>query len=292
DQAEIGFECFGRTDGAEAPFFQHTQQFRLQFHGHFADLVEHQAAAFRLGDQSLAVLNGAGERAFDVAEQLGFDQLFRQGGAVDLDELFFRPQRIEVEGVGDQLLAGAGFADDQHVSVALSDAFNSLVDHLHRLRRADDARIFTALDVAAEALRFADEPTPLQGLGGEQQNLIALERLFDEIIGAGLGGFDGFGIGPMAGYDDHLGVGRALFDGAQQRQPSLAVVGQLQVGQHQVEKTALDRRAGGGVTRRDLDLVTFQAEQQPQAISNRRLVINNQNFSLFFQEQLSPVRIA
>src|SRR5262245_30201874 len=237
DQAEIGFECFGRTDGAEPPLFKHAQQFRLQLHGHFADLVEHQAAALRLGDQPLSVLNGAGERAFDVAEQLGFDQLFRQGGAVDLDELFFRAQRIEMEGVGDQLLTGARFADDQHVGVALGDAFDSLVDHLHRLRRADDARIFAPLYVAAEALRFADEPTPLQGLVGEQQNLISFERLFDEIIGAGLGGLDGFGIGPVAGDDDHLGVGRALFDGAQQRQPPLAVVWKLQVGQHQVEKT-------------------------------------------------------
>src|SRR5262245_58143576 len=192
DQAEIGFEGFGRTDGAKLPLLQHAQQFRLQFHGHFADLVEHQASALRLGDQPLAVLDRAGERAFNVAEQLGFDQLFRQGGAVDLDELFFRAQRIEVEGVGDQLLAGARFADDQDVGVALGDAFDSLVDHLHRLRRADDARIFAPLDVTAEALRFADEPAPLQRLVGEQQNLVALERLFDEIIGASLGGFDGF----------------------------------------------------------------------------------------------------
>src|SRR5262245_30513912 len=261
DQTEIGLEGFGRSDGAEAAFFQHAQQFRLQFQRHFADLVQHQAPPFRLSDQALAVLNRAGERAFDVAEQFGFDQLFRQGGAVDLHQLLFGAERIEVDGVSDQLFSGARFADDQHVGVAFGDAFDRLIDHLHRFRRANDARIFAALDVAAEALRFAEEPAPLQRLVGQQQNLVALERFFDKIISPGLRRFYGFGIAPVAGDNDHFGVGRALFDGAQQRQPALAVIGQLQVGQHQVDRLPLDGGACGGVTRRDLDLVTFQTQQ-------------------------------
>ena len=59
-------------------------------------------------------LRGAGEGALLVAEQLALEQRLGQGGAVDRDERLAPPGREVVDRLGDQLLAGARFALDQH----------------------------------------------------------------------------------------------------------------------------------------------------------------------------------
>ena len=50
---------------------------------------------------------GAGERALGVTEQFRLDQFFRQRGAIHLDEWLLRAQRVVVNGIRNQLLAGA-----------------------------------------------------------------------------------------------------------------------------------------------------------------------------------------
>ena len=49
-----------------------------------------------------------------MAEQLAFQQRLGQGGAVEADERPFLPRAGVVHGAGDQLLADAAFAADQH----------------------------------------------------------------------------------------------------------------------------------------------------------------------------------
>jgi hypothetical protein len=56
---------------------------------------------------------GAGEGAFLDAEELGFDQLVGQGGAVDGDEGVCRAPAHVVEGARETLLADAGLAQQQ-----------------------------------------------------------------------------------------------------------------------------------------------------------------------------------
>ena len=58
--------------------------------------------------------DGAGEGAALVAEELGFDQVVGDGGAVDRDEGLGGALAAQVDGLGDQLLARAAFARDQH----------------------------------------------------------------------------------------------------------------------------------------------------------------------------------
>ena len=98
----------------ELALLQHAQQLDLRRQVQLADLVEEQRAA--LGQLEAALLRrvGAGERAFLVAEQLRLDQILRQRRAADLDERLLRPRRVVVDGVGDQLLAGARLAAQQH----------------------------------------------------------------------------------------------------------------------------------------------------------------------------------
>ena len=70
-----------------------------------------------LGDLQLAgaaFAVGAGKRAGRGAEELGFEQVMGNGRAVDADKCFVRPRRGAVDRLGQQLLAGAGFAEQQH----------------------------------------------------------------------------------------------------------------------------------------------------------------------------------
>ena len=56
----------------------------------------------------------AGERALLVAEELGLDQVGRNRAAVDGDERSATAFAAIVDRPGDELLAAAGFADDEH----------------------------------------------------------------------------------------------------------------------------------------------------------------------------------
>ncbi|MNH40102.1 hypothetical protein D3C79_1013710 [compost metagenome] len=82
----------------------------MQGQGHVADLVEKQRAA--LGNLQLAraaLALGAGKGARGGAEKFGFKQGLGDCRAVDADKHFVRPRRGRVDGMGQQLFAGAGF---------------------------------------------------------------------------------------------------------------------------------------------------------------------------------------
>jgi hypothetical protein len=99
---------------AEALVLQQLQQLDLGGRVGLADLVEEQRAAFCGLHQAGLALAGIGEGALLVAEQLGLDQLRRQRAAVQLDEGHAHGAGPEVQRAGDQFLAGAGLAVDQH----------------------------------------------------------------------------------------------------------------------------------------------------------------------------------
>src|SRR5581483_12351863 len=83
---------------------------------------------------------GAGERALDVAEQFALEQRVRDRAAVDGDEWTCGSVAVIVDGPGDEFLAGATLALDQHGRPAprhLADEF----EHFHHLSTpADDGR--------------------------------------------------------------------------------------------------------------------------------------------------------
>ena len=68
-----------------------------------------------------AVLVGPGERPFAMAEQLALDQVLGQCPAVDRHEGHLGPQALVVDRAGDQFLARAGLAEDQHGRVGRRD---------------------------------------------------------------------------------------------------------------------------------------------------------------------------
>ena len=125
----------------ELAVLQHLQQLGLQREAHVADLVEEHRAV--VGELELAglVLDRAGERAALEAEQLRFEQLGRQRGAVHLDERLVAAERGGAERPRDKLLAGAAFAANQHRDIGVGDALDQIADLGHPLAVAEQHRV-------------------------------------------------------------------------------------------------------------------------------------------------------
>jgi len=116
-----------------------------------------------------AFLAGAGKGAALVAEQLGFDQRFGNRRAIERDKRLLGTRAAVVEGLGEDFLAGAGFALDQdrnvaakHLAGAVDGELQARVAGVQRVerewRRRGD-RIAAALVAPAERCRAAvDHP--------------------------------------------------------------------------------------------------------------------------------------
>ena len=110
-----------RADGLELAILENAQQLALKVERRVADLVEKDGAAAGDGEASAPVVDGAGERAAHVAEQLGLEQSLGKRGAVDRHERLARRcgERC-VDRARDELLARAALAADQDRRAAWS----------------------------------------------------------------------------------------------------------------------------------------------------------------------------
>ena len=105
----------GAAHPADLLLLEHPQQLGLQVKGHVSDFVQENGSGMGELEQALfSALFGPGEGALLIAEQLAFQQVPGKGGAVDGDKRLFTTAGSVVDGVGEQLLAGAGFAGDEH----------------------------------------------------------------------------------------------------------------------------------------------------------------------------------
>ena len=75
--------------------------------------------------------------AADVSEELAFEKLFRNGGAINPDQRLVLACTATVDFARDQLLAGAGFALNKHGSVRRRDKIN-LTDKLAQRAASTD----------------------------------------------------------------------------------------------------------------------------------------------------------
>ena len=82
-------------------------------------------------EPALALPVRPGKGAPFMAEELAFDETFRNGRAVDLDQGGAHPLGQPVDLRGDKLLAGAAFPGDQHRGVAGRHLGEHFVDRAH-----------------------------------------------------------------------------------------------------------------------------------------------------------------
>ena len=188
----VDLDQFRAAHHAEGAVFDDAQQIALAFRRQVADFVEEQRTA--VGQQEAAGLvgQGPGERAFPMAEQFGFDQLFRQRGAVDEDERLVRPRAALVDEAGDEFLARAAFAFDQDGHVAARDFLRHADHATHGLVVADQqAGLGALLEPGAQGLVLCNNGLEFQRLGDEDPQSPHVERLRQVIVGALLHRLDG-----------------------------------------------------------------------------------------------------
>ena len=86
---------------------QNAQQPGLRIHRHVADLVEKQRSALRLLEATGVTVDGAREGSFLMAEQLGLDQLARDGRHVHRHERSLAAPAEIVKHAGHEFLAAS-----------------------------------------------------------------------------------------------------------------------------------------------------------------------------------------
>ena len=118
--------------------FEHSKQLGLHVERELADLVEEQSAAVGTQKCARALANRTCERTPLVTEQLAFDELARDGAAIDGDEGSGAAARA-VQAFGGELFARAGLALDENREVGGGDSFEQREDLAHRSAGAEHA---------------------------------------------------------------------------------------------------------------------------------------------------------
>lgn len=139
DDADVDAEGFFAADGFEFAFLQDAQKFDLHGGADFSNFIEEEGAGVGGFEASFAVAVGAGEGAFDMAEELAFEQGFGEGAAIDFDEGLGRAGAEGVDGGGGEFLAGAAGAEDEDGAFAFSGKADEALDGAHGFGVADEA---------------------------------------------------------------------------------------------------------------------------------------------------------
>ena len=119
---------------------QHPQQLGLQRQIDLGDFVQQDRAAVGRLEAAGPRSVGPGKGALFVAEQLAFHQVGREHGAIQADHRRTVAMAGGMDRPGDQLLAGAAFARDEHGLRRRADLQDPRPQGLHRRAGADHRR--------------------------------------------------------------------------------------------------------------------------------------------------------
>src|SRR5690606_37609625 len=218
---------------------------------------------------------GARERALDVAEQLGLEQVFRDCAAVERHERGVTAIALAVDEARDELLAGSALAGDQHGRRVACDLRGNLERARHGGRLRDDLAVASLdADFLAQARDFAAQRLTLLGLLEREHELVRTERLGEVVVGAALHRLDGHLDAAVGGHDDDHALAIGLAVAVEEVEPAEA--GHAHVAEDDVG-LQLQRPAQTllAVTRGE-DLVAFFGEDEGNGLPETRLVVDNQ----------------
>jgi hypothetical protein len=108
-----------RADPVELAVSQDAQQPGLGICGHIPDFIEKQGAAIGLFEAPLTLPSGTCKGAFFVAKELGFNQVFGDGGHIQGDKGFACSGAVVMQGACNQLFTCTGLTVDQHGDITV-----------------------------------------------------------------------------------------------------------------------------------------------------------------------------
>jgi hypothetical protein len=243
DDAHVNVYRLGSAYGEKALLVQCAQHAGLRLQAHVAHLVQEERATVGAFEGAAFLrwrARPSGDGPPAVAEEFRLDVVLGDGGTIQLDEDAVLAQALRVHGAADQLLACAAFAIDQHAAVGGGHQLDLLAQRLHGHAIAGDAG--AEAELAHELPVVLAEPACADRVLQHNQRAVQRERLFQEVVGAELGGAHRRFDGSVAADNDDFG---------QMRSVHLADVGErvqaVAVGQPDVEQDGVvagRRRAG------------------------------------------------
>ena len=243
-----------------------------------ADFVQENGAAVGLLEPSDPAFVRAGERAAFVAEQFALEQLRRERRAMHRDEFGFVPAAQIVNRVSDQFLAGAAFAFDQDIRGRGRDLSDG-VEHLAQRRRfADDVfESVTFVHLLTQRPIFLLHPAAGQGARDQDFDLVEVERLGHEIVGAAFHRFDR-GVDRTVGRHHDADGRMRKFERALD-QGHAVVAAETEIGDEQINRFAFEHVHRAANILGDVGIV-FVLEQTAQPIARMLFVIDDQDGGL------------
>src|SRR5258708_4750689 len=136
-EANVHLVSPSAAQALEFLFLQHAQQFGLQRRRYIAHLVQEERAFVGQFETANLLCNRSGERTSFVAKKLTFQQIQRDGSAIQFYEGASAPRAEGVNRAGNQFLSGAGFSLDKNRVIWRPDPFN-LFQHRFQSRAATD----------------------------------------------------------------------------------------------------------------------------------------------------------
>ncbi len=130
--AHVAADGLVAAHALETALLQHAQQLHLHRQAHVADFIQQQGAALGHFETTLARGQRTGEGALLVAEQFAFQQVRRNGAAVDRHERAIAARRALVDRARHHFLAGTRFTQHQHGGIERGHLFDHGAQCGHR----------------------------------------------------------------------------------------------------------------------------------------------------------------
>ncbi|OPZ16181.1 MAG: hypothetical protein BWZ10_01521 [candidate division BRC1 bacterium ADurb.BinA364] len=211
-----------------------------------------------------------------MSEQLAFEQGFGQSPAVDLDQRHGGARRMAMDELGEDFLACAAGALQQHGGFGDGDFARSSERFAHGFADGDDFLLaFLSRKRGLELAVFLLENLGFQGAADQDFQFFVGEWLDQIIVGAFFHRFDGgFGRGE-GGHHDHIAFGPerlGLFehlDAGHRRH--------FQVGDKDMERLPAEQFQGVARIDGELHLVAFALENALQYPAHLGLVVENED---------------
>ena len=105
--------------------------------GHFTDFIKKKGSAAGRFEKAFFQFVRIGKRALFVAEQFAIEQGFGKCGAVHFFKGFITSDVSEMQCLGNQFFAGAGFTGNQHRNPLFGDHIDYIINGIHGRVLAD-----------------------------------------------------------------------------------------------------------------------------------------------------------
>jgi hypothetical protein len=209
---------------------------------------------------------------FIVSEELALQQAVRNGRTVDFDHGASLAAAVRMDRVGNQFLAGAAFATDQHACVRLGHFQGGSQGLPDSARLADDVLRTVIRLRQSQALL---DSRHLQATRDGDDDLLGAEGLFEKVEAANLHRLGGFSEGRVAG-DENSGHRKAVCLNFPEEREAIDL-SELDIDDQQIHDPLVQDTQGRRRIVRTDDLKSLLLQDYLQRFADVLLVIQHQH---------------